>query len=246
MKIFRTQRFLCSPIKKNQSHVTLTGDTAHHLIRVLRFKVGDKIRVFDQSGYEWDAEIVAKKRQSVEVALFQRNQPDVESPVKITLLQSISKSKRMDMVMQKATELGVHKIVPMMSKNSVIRLNTKNTTRKMSHWKKITISASEQSGRVKLPVISEPQKLNQELLNLHKQDLGFFLDTTGSDNFNAEKAENITLAIGPEGGFSNEEKIMAKRSGYKIVKTGPRLLRTETAPIMALSILQYLYGDFVN
>ena len=246
MKIFRTQRFLCSPIKKNQSHVTLTGDTAHHLIRVLRFKVGDKIRVFDQSGYEWDAEIVAKKRQSVEVALFNRHQPDVESPVKITLLQSISKSKRMDMVMQKATELGVHKIVPMMSKNSVVRLNTKNTTRKMSHWKKITISASEQSGRVRLPAIEEPQKLTQELLNLYKQDLSFFLDTTGSDNFNAENAENITLAIGPEGGFSNEEKIMAERSDYKIVKTGPRLLRTETAPIMALSILQYLYGDFVN
>jgi len=246
MKIFRTQRFLCSPIKKNQSHVTLTGDTAHHLIRVLRFKVGDKIRVFDQSGYEWDAEIVAKKRQSVEVALFNRHQPDVESPLKITLLQSISKSKRMDMVMQKATELGVHKIVPMMSKNSVVRLNTKNTTRKMSHWKKITISASEQSGRVRLPAIEEPQKLTQELLNLYKQDLSFFLDTTGSDNFNAENAENITLAIGPEGGFSNEEKIMAERSDYKIVKTGPRLLRTETAPIMALSILQYLYGDFVN
>ena len=99
MKIFRTQRFLCSPIKKNQSHVTLTGDTAHHLIRVLRFKIGDKVQVFDQSGYEWDAEIVAKKRQSVEVALFQCHQPDVESPVKITLLQSISKSKRMDMVL---------------------------------------------------------------------------------------------------------------------------------------------------
>ena len=246
MKIFRTQRFLCNPIKKNQDQVTLTGNTAHHLIRVLRFKIGDKIQVFDQSGYEWDAEIVVKKRQSVEVALLKRNQPDVESPVKITLLQSISKSKRMDMVMQKATELGVHRVVPVLSKNSVVRLNAKNTSRKMSHWKKITISAREQSGRVRLPAISEPQKLNQELLNLHKQDLSFFLDTTGSDNFNAEKSENITLAIGPEGGFSNKEKIMAERSGYKIVKTGPRLLRTETAPIMALSILQYLYGDFVN
>ena len=246
MKIFRTQRFLCNPIKKNQDQVTLTGNTAHHLIRVLRFKIGDKIQVFDQSGYEWDAEIVAKKRQSVDVALFKCHKPNVESPVKITLLQSISKSKRMDMVMQKATELGVHRIVPVLSKNSVVRLNAKNTSRKMSHWKKITISASEQSGRVRLPAIEEPQKLTQELLNLHKEDLSFFLDTTGSDNFNTEKTENITLAIGPEGGFSNEEKIMAKRSGYKIVKTGPRLLRTETAPIMALSILQYLYGDFVN
>ena len=246
MKIFRTQRFLCSPIKQNQNQVTLTGDTAHHLIRVLRLKIGDRLCVFDQSGYEWDAEIVAKKRQSVEVVLLNCHQPDVESPLQITLLQSISKSKRMDLVMQKATELGVHRIVPMLSKNTVVRLNAKNTPKKMSHWKKITISASEQSGRVRLPAISEPQKLNQELLNLHKQDLGFFLDTTGSDNFNAEKSENITLAIGPEGGFSNEEKIMAERSGYKIVKTGPRLLRTETAPIMALSILQYLYGDFVN
>ena len=246
MKIFRTQRFLCSPIKKNQDQVTLTGDTAHHLIRVLRFKIGDKIQVFDQSGYEWDAEIVSKKRQSVEVALFDRHQPDVESPVKITLLQSISKSKRMDIVMQKATELGVHKIVPMLSQNTVVKLNAKNTPRKMSHWKKITISASEQSGRVRLPEVSEPQKLNQELLNLHKQELGFFLDTTGSNNFNADKVENITLVVGPEGGFTNEEKIMAERTGYKIVKTGPRLLSTETAPIMALSILQYLYGDFVN
>ena len=246
MKIFRTQRFLCSPIKQNQNQVTLTGDTAHHLIRVLRLKIGDRLCVFDQSGYEWDAEIVAKKRQSVEVVLLNCHQPDVESPLQITLLQSISKSSRMDLVMQKATELGVHRIVPMLSKNTVVRLNAKNTPRKMSHWKKITINASEQSGRVRLPEILEPQELNQNLLSQYKQGIGFFLDTTGTDNFSAEKATNITVAIGPEGGFSNDEKIMAEKSGYKIVKTGPRLLRTETAPIMALSILQYLYGDLVN
>ena len=246
MKIFRTQRFLCSPIKQNQNQVTLTGDTAHHLIRVLRLKIGDRLCVFDQSGYEWDAEIVAKKRQSVEVVLLNCHQPDVESPLQITLLQSISKSSRMDLVMQKATELGVHRIVPMLSKNTVVRLNAKNTPRKMSHWKKITINASEQSGRVRLPEILEPQELNHDLLSQYKQGIGFFLDTTGTDNFSAEKATNITVAIGPEGGFSNDEKTMAEKSGYKIVKTGPRLLRTETAPIMALSILQYLYGDLVN
>ena len=246
MTIFRTQRFLCDPIKQNQDQVTLTGDTAHHLIRVLRLKIGDKVCVFDQSGCEWDAEIVAKKKRSVDVALLNCLRPDVESPVHITLLQSISKNKRMDIVMQKATELGVHSIVPMLSNNTVVRLNAKNTPRKMSHWKKITISASEQSGRVRLPEILEPRELKQNLLSEYKQELGFFLDTTGTDNFNAEKATNITLAIGPEGGFSNDEKTMAEKSGYKIVKTGPRLLRTETAPIMALSILQYLYGDFVN
>jgi len=246
MKNTRIQRFLCSPIKQNQNQVTLTGDTAHHLIRVLRLKIGDRLCVFDQSGYEWDAEIVAKKRQSVEVVLLNCHQPDVESPLQITLLQSISKSNRMDLVMQKATELGVHRIVPMLSKNTVVRLNAKNTPRKMSHWKKITIGASEQSGRVRLPEILEPQELNQDLLSQYKQGIGFFLDTTGTENFSAGKATNITVAIGPEGGFSNDEKTMAKKSGYKIVKTGPRLLRTETAPIMALSILQYLYGDLVN
>ena len=246
MKNTRIQRFLCSPIKQNQNQVTLTGDTAHHLTRVLRLKIGDRLCVFDQSGYEWDAEIVAKKRQSVEVVLLNCHQPDVESPLQITLLQSISKSSRMDLVMQKATELGVHRIVPMLSKNTVVRLNAKNTPRKMSHWKKITIGASEQSGRVRLPEILEPQELNQDLLSQYKQGIGFFLDTTGTDNFSAGIATNITVAIGPEGGFSNDEKIMAEKSGYKIVKTGPRLLRTETAPIMALSILQYLYGDLVN
>ena len=199
MKNTRIQRFLCSPIKQNQNQVTLTGDAAHHLIRVLRLKIGDKVCVFDQSGYEWDAEIVAKKRQSVEVALLTCHQPDVESPVHITLLQSISKSKRMDLVVQKATELGVHRIVPMLSKNTVVRLNAKNTPRKMSHWKKITINASEQSGRIRLPEILEPQELNQDLLSQYKQGIGFFLDTTGTDNFNAEIATNITVAIGPEG-----------------------------------------------
>ena len=174
MKNKRIQRFLCSPIKQNQNQVTLTGDTAHHLIRVLRLKIGDRLCVFDQSGYEWDAEIVAKKRQSVEVVLLNCHQPDVESPLQITLLQSISKSSRMDLVMQKATELGVHRIVPMLSKNTVVRLNAKNIPRKMSHWKKITISASEQSGRVRLPEIIEPQKLNQDLLSQYKQGIGFF------------------------------------------------------------------------
>ena len=99
---------------------------------------------------------------------------------------------------------------------------------------------------MRLPEILEPQELNPDLLRQYKQGIGCFLDTTGTDNFSAGKATNITVAIGPEGGFSNDEKTMAEKSGYKIVKTGPRLLRTETAPIMALSILQYLYGDLVN
>jgi len=246
MKHNRIQRFLCNPIKQNQNQVTLTGDTAHHLIRVLRLKIGDRLCVFDQSGYEWDAEIVAKKRQSVEVVLLNCHRPDVESPLQTTLLQSISRSHRMDLVMQKATELGVNSIVPMLTKNTVVKLNDKNTQKKMHHWKKITISAAEQSGRVRLPELLEPRELSEGLLNEHKKEESFFLDTTGSENFSGNVRKSVSIAIGPEGGFSRDEKKMAEKSGYRIIKTGPRLLRTETVPIMALSILQYLYGDFSN
>jgi len=246
MKHNRIQRFLCNPIKQNQNQVTLTGDTAHHLIRVLRLKIGDRLCVFDQSGYEWDAEIVAKKRQSVEVVLLNCHRPDVESPLQTTLLQSISRSHRMDLVMQKATELGVNSIVPMLTKNTVVKLNDKNTQKKMHHWKKITISAAEQSGRVRLPELLEPRELSESLLNEYKKEESFFLDTTGSENFSGNVKKSVSIAIGPEGGFSPDEKKMAEKSGYRIIKTGPRLLRTETAPIMALSILQYLYGDFSN
>ena len=224
----------------------LVGDTAHHLTRVLRLKTGDKIIVFDQSGYEWDAEIINKKRKSVEIELLDRHKPDVESPVNITLLQSISRSHRMDLVMQKATELGVNSIVPMLTKNMVVKLNAKNTQKKMNHWEKITISAAEQSGRVHLPELLEPRELSEDLLNEYKKEASFFLDTTGSENFSGNVIKNISIAIGPEGGFNRDEKNMAEKSGYRIIKTGPRLLRTETAPIMALSILQYLYGDFSN
>ena len=224
----------------------LVGDTAHHLTRVLRLKTGDKIIVFDQSGYEWDAKIINKKRKSVEIELLDRHKPDVESPVNITLLQSISRSHRMDLVMQKATELGVNSIVPMLTKNMVVKLNAKNTQKKMNHWEKITISAAEQSGRVHLPELLEPRELSEDLLNEYKKEASFFLDTTGSENFSGNVIKNISIAIGPEGGFNRDEKNMAEKSGYRIIKTGPRLLRTETAPIMALSILQYLYGDFNN
>ncbi|HJL81437.1 MAG TPA: 16S rRNA (uracil(1498)-N(3))-methyltransferase, partial [Gammaproteobacteria bacterium] len=231
MKHYRKQRFLCDFIKKNQETMILVGDTAHHLTRVLRLKTGDKIIVFDQSGYEWDAKISNKKRKSVEIELLDRHKPDVESPVNITLLQSISRSHRMDLVMQKATELGVNSIVPMLTKNMVVKLNAKNTQKKMNHWEKITISAAEQSGRVHLPELLEPRELSEDLLTEHKKEASFFLDTTGSENFSGNVIKNISIAIGPEGGFNRDEKNMAEKSGYRIIKTGPRLLRTETAPI---------------
>ena len=199
----------------------LVGDTAHHLTRVLRLKTGDKIIVFDQSGYEWDAEIINKKRKSVEIELLDRHKPDVESPVNITLLQSLSRSHRMDLVMQKATELGVSSIVPILTNNTVVKLNAKNTQKKMHHWKKITISAAEQSGRVRLPELFEPRELSESLLNEHKKEESFFLDTTGSENFSGNVKKSVSIAIGPEGGLAQMRKKWQKNLVIELLKLDP-------------------------
>jgi 16S rRNA (uracil1498-N3)-methyltransferase len=246
MRSKRKQRFYCQPVQEGEGEIILSGNTAHHLTKVLRFKPGDILTVFDGSGFEWDAKILDKKRNAVVVKLLTKSKPIVESPLKITLMQSVSRSQRMDLAIQKATELGVHRIVPILTNNSVVQLDRKYAKKKMDHWKNIIINAAEQSGRVSLPLIEEPTQLDETLLHLYKNEYALFLDTTGTTDLGSKKVSNITIAIGPEGGFTEVEKNMADQAGYHIVKTGPRLLRTETAPIMAISILQYLYGDLAN
>ena len=246
MKQKRKQRFFHKPIIEKKNTVSLKGKNAHYLTRVLRLKSGHNLILFDGSGAEWDGQIIHATTHQVDVKLLSKQSPKTESALEITLLQSISRSQRMDFVMQKATELGVKKIIPMTSQNSVVRLNESNLKNKMNHWKKIIISAAEQSGRVKLPDLFKPIPFSKELLNQHKTPGSYFLDTTGDSGFSSKKISKTTIVVGPEGGFTVDEKQIAIAAGYKVVKTGPRLLRTETAPIMAISILQYLYGDFSN
>lgn len=246
MKQKRKQRFFHSSIPENKDLVNIKGESAHYITRVLRLKSGQDLILFNGSGSEWDAQIMKATKRQVDVKLLSKHSINSESPLNITLLQSISRSQRMDFVMQKATELGVKNIIPMTSQNTVVRLNESNVENKMKHWQKIIISAAEQSGRVKLPVVRNPKIFSQELLNEFKSPQSYFLDTTGEDSFSSTKISRTTLVVGPEGGFTKSEKTTAIECGYKIVKTGPRLLRSETAPIMAISILQYLYGDLSN
>ena len=130
MRSKRKHRFYCQTIQEGVGEIILSGDTAHHLTKVLRFKPGDILTIFDGSGSEWDSKILDKKRKSVVVKLLAKNKPIVESPLKITLMQSVSRSQRMDLVVQKATELGVHRIVPMLTNNSVVQLDSKNAKKK--------------------------------------------------------------------------------------------------------------------
>jgi len=178
--------------------------------------------------------------------LEERATPDRESPINLTLIQSISRSQRMDLVMQKSTELGVTRIVPVFSTNTIVKIKEDKIEKKINHWRNILISASEQSGRTKIPDLISPIQLEIECLKRYKSDLSIFYDTTGKESYDANKPKDITAVIGPEGGFTEDEKQMAIDAGYMVMQSGPRLLRTETAPIMALSILQYLYGDLSN
>ncbi|MDC0225553.1 16S rRNA (uracil(1498)-N(3))-methyltransferase [Gammaproteobacteria bacterium] len=246
MKKKRIQRFYIETIEKNQTHYEITGDQCHYITRVLRLETEDRMILFDGSGSEWMAKIIDRKKNRLLVELMEETTPARESPIKITLIQSISRGQRMDAVMQKSTELGITRIVPVFSKNTVVKMNEDKIKKRLIHWKNILISASEQSGRTHIPNLMDPIKLDAECLKEYKSDLSIFFDTTGFDSLDDKKKHSITVVIGPEGGFTEDERQIAIDNGYSVIRSGPRLLRTETAPIMALSILQYLYGDLSN
>ena len=155
MKQKRKQRFFHNSIPEKKDVLSLKGESAHYLTRVLRLKNGQDLILFNNSGSEWEAQILKATKRQVDVKLLSKKSIQSESPLDITLLQSISRSQRMDFVMQKATELGENKNNPITSQNTVVRLNESNIENKMRHWQKIIISATEQSGRVKLPEIIE-------------------------------------------------------------------------------------------
>tara|TARA_B100002051_G_scaffold74714_2_gene71268 strand:- start:5832 stop:6572 length:741 start_codon:yes stop_codon:yes gene_type:complete len=246
MRKKRIQRFHVDQIDKSKSHLEIAGEQSHYVTRVLRLQKGDRMILFDGSGSEWKAKIIDTKRNRLLLELEERATPDRESPINLTLIQSISRSQRMDLVMQKSTELGVTRIVPVFSTNTIVKIKEDKIEKKINHWRNILISASEQSGRTKIPDLISPIQLEIECLKRYKSDLSIFYDTTGKESYDANKPKDITAVIGPEGGFTEDEKQMAIDAGYMVMQSGPRLLRTETAPIMALSILQYLYGDLSN
>ena len=193
MKQKRKQRFFHKSLIEKKNIVSLKGESAHYLTRVLRLKNGQNLILFDGSGTEWNGQIIHSTKYKVDVKLLSKQSSKTESDFEITLIQSISRSQRMDFVMQKATELGVKQIIPMTSQNTVVRINESNLENKMNHWKKIVISAAEQSGRVKVPAIIKPIPFNKKLLNEYKSPGSYFLDTTGDSGFGEKKISKATL-----------------------------------------------------
>lgn len=230
----------------NGSEVALEGDRARYLGRVLRLRVGDEITVFNGTGPEWIARIAAMTRSSATLAIGNAGDATAESPLKIHLVQGISRGERMDYVVQKATELGVKRITPVLTEYGVVKLDEKRSAKRRDHWEGVAASACEQSGRSRLPLIDAPLPLKAWFgAKPADADVDLVLApgaTTPLAKIPAPGTKACIL-IGPEGGLSQVEYEDAEVSGFKAVSLGPRILRTETAAAAALAVMQAAWGD---
>ena len=230
----------------NGAEIEVDGDQARYLGKVLRARVGDRVTIFNGDGPEWPATITRIGKRSVGLALGESLEAGTESPLKIHLVQGISRGDRMDFVVQKATELGVKRITPVMTEYGVVKLAPERAEKRREHWQKIAVSACEQSGRTRLPLIDTPIPLKNWFGSKpEKVDAELILAPGASTPLASIAAPEtkVCVMIGPEGGFSDSEYTDAGVSGFKAVSLGPRILRTESAAIATLAVLQSLWGD---
>lgn len=224
----------------------IKGAEARHIKDVLRLKGGDHILLFDGSGKEFRGEIAGIAKDLVSVNILEEKEGDTESPVEIVLGQGIPKSDKMDLIVQKSTELGVSKIVPLYTERVIPKSFSLN---KLERWRRIAVEACKQSGRVKVPEIAEPLALEKFIDSADEASLRL-IPWEGEKETSLKRAlpaslENnkVVFVIGPEGGLTESEIEVAKESGFVPISLGKRILRTETVSLSLLSIIQYIYGD---
>ena len=247
------RRFYANPseFKLAQKQVTLASDEARHLREVLRLKPGDKVNVFDGNGKEFVCEVRTAAREFADLEILEEVAPTrPESPLTLLLAVALLKGEKFDLVVQKATELGVSQIIPLMTRHSDIRLRDEgDLLKRIMRWQRIVLEATKQSGRAFQPQVT-PALTLEYLLNdpLAPESLQLlFSERDGESLATATgcltRVTSITAFVGSEGGWSDEEIEQARRAGAKIVTLGGRVLRAETAAITVTTLLQHLYGD---
>jgi 16S rRNA (uracil1498-N3)-methyltransferase len=244
----RLTRVHCAAPLTAGGELALAEAAAAHVVRVLRLRAGDALVVFDGRGADFRGEIASIAGGTVRVRLLERLPVRPESPLAITLVQAISRGERMDWTLQKATELGASAIAPVMAARSVVRLDTRQAEAKLCHWQAVVIAACEQSGRSRLPELRSPEPLREHLGRAPGPGPRLVLDPDADTELAALSAPGsaVELLVGPEGGFDTDELAAAHAAGYRAVRLGPRVLRTETAGIVALAILQSRWGDLAG
>lgn len=231
----------------NSEEYTMTGEDARHMEKSLRMKVGETVTLVTPSGMEHHSEISAFTPSGVEVRVISRNQTLQEADIRVTLYQCILKGDKMDFVIQKAVELGVTEIVPVVSSRCVSRPDEKSIRKKVERWQKIALSAAQQSMRGTVPQVSPAVSFEEAVRNAAENSRGIIFYEGGGESLrkliSEDKKENISIFIGSEGGFELSEVEFAKEQGVVSATLGKRILRAETAPLAALSVIMCLSGN---
>jgi 16S rRNA (uracil1498-N3)-methyltransferase len=245
-------RFFIEKERLHGNEALLSQKEAHHIRNVLRMKKRDDLILFDSEGNEYKGKINSIGPKEVRVSLTEQVWVSREPPMQLVLLQSLIKGDRMDLIVQKGCELGINWIVPVLSNRSIPRYNSLQASHRRERWEKIALEASKQCGRARAPYIGDISPLEEALKRL-PSSLGLRIllwelaDRVGLKGFlkglKGEHEKGVALLVGPEGGLTKEEVKWAEDNGFVAVSLGRRILRTETASLAALSLLQYELGD---
>jgi 16S rRNA (uracil1498-N3)-methyltransferase len=252
------RRFYASPDEINGSAIRLSRDESHHLTRVLRLNVGEEVFVFDGCGREYRCSFIAFEHSCARLEISETLFDKSESMINITLAQALAKGEKFDLIVQKATELGASAIVPLVTAHTDVKLSDERSEKRLERWRRISLEAMKQCGRRRLVEIAPPLTLKEYLDVFQAQDtapsdlkiprtLLIFSERGGTSITDAlarsvDKSAIIAL-IGPEGGWSDEELALLDERGARAVTLGPRVMRTETAAVVAVTLIQHILGD---
>ena len=230
------------------SEISLPEGTARHALRVLRLRTGDPVTLFNGNGQQYLARLTADDPRSARVLVEDTASPVRESPLRVVLLQAVARGEKMDWIIQKAIELGVARIVPMVTERSEVHLDVARGEKRLERWRAVAIAACEQCGRNVVPPIDAPLALSARMAALAgaESEARWMLHPGGIARIRdiTPPATNMLLAVGPEGGFGEHDLAVLRAAGFRELTLGPRILRTETAGLAALSALQTAWGDF--
>lgn len=245
MRVIRA--YVDLPLAPGQQ-VTLPEDAAAHLVRVLRLREGDACVLFNGDGLDHDARLARTDKRVAVAEVLASRMVDLESPLRITLLQGIARGEKMDWILQKATELGVAGFVPVSSDRSEVKLDAERAGKRHAHWSSVVRSACEQSWRARVPTVAAPQSLTAALAALPDGASRWLLDPEATAGIATMPAptDGLVLAVGPEGGWSGNDRAALMAAGFAGLRLGPRILRTETAGMAAVAALQARFGDLAD
>jgi len=237
--------FVDQPLHAGQQ-LRLPESAATHLVRVLRAGIGDRCVLFNGDGRDYQAHLVAVGKREVLVAIDAVTTVENESSLRIVLVQALARGEKMDLILQKATELGVAAFIPVASERSEVRLDADRVDKRIAHWRSVVASACEQCGRAVLPSVAAPVSLPAAMPDLPPDRTRLLLDpeaTQATGRLDLGSGHDVILAIGPEGGWSPRDRDVLRAAGFNGIRLGPRILRTETAGLAAIAALQSRYGD---